>query len=415
MKAILVTIGDEILIGQIIDTNSAWIAEKLNESGIRVQKIISVADDETEIAKGLTEAENQADLIILTGGLGPTKDDITKQCLANFLGTTLELDNIILKQVESYFLKRGQAMPKANKGQALVLKGGIAVANQNGTAPGLWFQKNEKVFISMPGVPYEMKAMMEENFLPMITQHFNTPFIYHKTVLTQGIGESSLMEIIEDWENELLQNQIKLAYLPQPGIVRLRLTGIGNNRFEVKEKVEKAINQLHKIIPNYIWGFNKQTLPEVVGELLKKHQFTLATAESCTGGFIAHNITLIPGCSAYYLGSVVSYHNNAKQGMLEVSEQNLKQFGAVSKQVVEQMALGVKKQFNSDFSVATSGIAGPDGGTTAKPVGTVWIAVATPKKVISEVFNFGTQRELNIRKATWQGLNMLRKAIIELV
>ena len=411
MKAVIITIGDEILIGQVVDTNSAWLAEELTQLGIKVHRIYSISDSREEILNALDDAGKIADLVIVTGGLGPTKDDITKQCFAEFFNTTLELDNDILNFVKSYFNQRGEEMPKANEGQALVPKGGIAIKNKNGTAPGMWYEKDKAVFISLPGVPYEMKALMEENFFPMIAEHFNTPKIFHKTVLTQGIGESSLMEIIADWENSLAEENMKLAYLPQPGMVRLRITATGNQLEELKQKVEEKVDALKAIIPEFIWGFDKQKLEEVIGSKLTECKKTLATAESCTGGYIAHLITSIGGSSSYFLGSVLSYANEVKMEQLQVSPVALQVHGAVSKQVVEQMALGVKKNLKADYAIATSGIAGPTGGSEEKPVGTVWIAIATPTKVFSEKFMFGNHRERNIRKTALQALNMLRKEI----
>ena len=264
----------------------------------------------------------------------------------------------------------------------------------------------------MPGVPYEMKALMEEDFLPMIKSYFKTPFLYKRTILTQGIGESSLMELIEDWENSLASENIKLAYLPQPGMVRLRLSSSSGEKEEIQQKVNSKIEELKKIIPEFIWGGEKQTLEEVVGLELNHRNQTLSTAESCTGGYIAHLITSISGSSQYFFGSIVSYANEVKQNSLDVSPVAIKVHGAVSKQVVEQMAKGVKTKLNTDFSIATSGIAGPLGGTSEKPVGTVWIAVSGPKRTISEKFNFGNHRTRNIRKTALQALNMLRKEIL---
>jgi len=412
MKAIIITIGDEILIGQIIDTNSAWIAGKLYEIGIKIHKIISISDDANEILETLKLANHQADLVLVTGGLGPTKDDITKQCFSKYFNTELVLDEAILKIVESYFINRGDKMPKANIGQALVLKDGKAIANKNGTAPGIWIEKDKTVFISMPGVPYEMKALMEDDFLPLIKSHFNTPNIYHKTILTQGIGESSLMELIEDWEKSLSKKNIKLAYLPQPGMVRLRLNVFGDDKLKIENDVNEKIEELKSIIPNYVWGEGTQTLEEEVGKILLNKNKTLSTAESCTGGYIAHLLTSISGSSAYYLGSIISYANEVKQSALKVSPLAIQVHGAVSQQVVEQMAKGARLQLKTDFSIATSGIAGPSGGVKEKPVGTVWIAISGPKRTISEVFNFGNHRTRNIRKTALQALNMLRKEIL---
>lgn len=413
MFAEIITIGDEILIGQIIDTNSAWIAQQLNQYGIRVKQITSITDEKEHIIQSLEDARKRADLVITTGGLGPTKDDITKGTLAEYFNKPLVMDNEVLEDVKTLFGSRGVEMPEVNKYQAMVPEGCTVIRNQNGTAPALWIEDNEQVFVSLPGVPYEMKAMMSEQILPSIKNHFKAPSFYHRTILTQGIGESNLMEVIMKWESELATEDIKLAYLPSPGTVRLRLSAIGNQT-DIERKVDKKVAELYQLIPEYIFGEGTQTLYSVVGDLLKERNFTVGTAESCTGGYIAHLITSVAGSSAYFEGSIVSYSNEIKNKELSVGNDLLKEYGAVSEPVVRAMAEGAKKKLNTTFAIATSGIAGPDGGTDEKPVGTVWIAVSGPHRTIAQKFNFGNNRERNIRKSALQGLSMLRKEIFEI-
>lgn len=413
MFAEIITIGDEILIGQIIDTNSAWIAQQLNQYGIRVKQITSITDEKEHIIQSLEDARKRADLVITTGGLGPTKDDITKGTLAEYFKKPLVMDNEVLEDVKTLFGSRGVEMPEVNKYQAMVPEGCTVIRNQNGTAPALWIEDNGQVFISLPGVPYEMKAMMSDQLLPMIKDHFKTPSFYHRTILTQGIGESNLMEIIMKWESELATEDIKLAYLPSPGTVRLRLSAIGDQT-EIQRKVDKKVAELYQLIPEYIFGEGTQTLYSVIGDLLKERNFTVGTAESCTGGYIAHLITSVAGSSAYFEGSIVSYSNEIKNKELSVDNNLLKEYGAVSEPVVRAMAEGAKEKLQTTFAIATSGIAGPDGGTEEKPVGTVWIAVSGPSRTIAQKFNFGNNRERNIRKSALQGLSMLRKEIFEI-
>lgn len=414
MRAVIITIGDEILIGQVVDSNSAWIATELTSLGFEVYQIWSISDKRDEILESLKRGSEIADLVILTGGLGPTKDDITKDTLAEFFGVELEHREDILKQVASHFEQKGMEMPPANKGQALVPKGAKAIKNYNGTAPATWHEHFDTVFISLPGVPYEMKAMMKEELLPMIADHFNTPDIFHKTVWTQGIGESSLMDIIADWEESLESEGLKLAYLPQPGMVRLRITAIGEGIENLKKKVDEKIEELEEIIPEYIFGYEKDKLEELIGEELKRLNLTLSTAESCTGGYIAHLITSIPGSSAYFEGSVVSYANAVKTEVLGVNSDDIDKYGAVSEEVVTQMAKGVQKHLSTDTAISTSGVAGPDGGTDEKPVGTVWIGVAVKDKIITKKVQFGSHRFRNIRMSALEGLNMLRKELKKL-
>lgn len=413
MFAEIITIGDEILIGQIVDTNSAWIAQQLNQAGILVNQITSISDTKEHITKALDEARERASLVLMTGGLGPTKDDITKKTLVNYFDSELVINEEILEWVKEIFNRFNVPMPEVNKYQAAVPDKCTPLMNRNGTAPGMWFEDNGTVFVSMPGVPYEMKGLMEHEVLPRVKNHFQTPDIFYKTILTQGIGESSLMELITDWENSLDQYNIKLAYLPSAGIVRLRLSILNATDPSIELVLNKKVEELLEIIPEYVFGFGTDKLETVVGRLLEENRKTMSTAESCTGGYIGHLITSIPGSSHYYNGSVVSYANSAKTDLLQVDQSDLDRVGAVSEEVVLQMAKQVRENLNTDYSIATSGIAGPDGGTDEKPVGTVWIAVSGPNRTIAQKYSFGNNRERNIRRSAVTGLNMLRKEILK--
>jgi len=413
VKAEIITIGDEILIGQITDTNSAWIAQRLNEIGVNICQITSIPDNKKHIYNALNDAQTRADLILITGGLGPTRDDITKEALCEYFNTTLRFDNETYKRIESYFNTRGFPMLEVNRKQAEVPEICTLIQNEYGTAPGMWFEKNEKVYISMPGVPYEMKAMMKKTLLDKIKKHFNPPVIIHKTILTQGIGESFLAEKINDWECNLPAN-VKLAYLPSPGIVRLRVSANGDNKKELSELVSDQVKNLERLIKEYIYGYDTDTMEEIIGRLLRNHNKTISIAESCTGGYIAHLITGISGSSDYFKGGVITYSNEIKMNMLGVSKESLEKYGAVSESVVKQMAGGVKQKFNTDYAIATSGIAGPSGGTKEKPVGTVWIALATPAGIIAKKNVFGNNRERNIRRSALASLNMLRKELLNI-
>jgi len=411
MKAHIVTIGDEILIGQILDSNSKWLAELLNLAGIKVHQITSISDNPEHIKDTLKQSIGKYDLVIMTGGLGPTKDDLTKQTLADFFETELVYYKEVDERVRNLLALRGIDANEMNKSQAYLPKDAQIFENNNGTASGMWFEKENTVTISMPGVPFEMKNMFEKEILPAIKQRFATQSIYYKTVMTQGVVESHLAMRIRDWENNL-PPFIKLAYLPQPGIVRLRLTAQGDDRQLLENAVTEEINKLHQLLPNEIFGYDDITLEEVVGTLLQEKKATLATAESCTGGYVAHLITSIPGSSNYFKGAVVSYANEIKSEILGVDKTILEEKGAVSQEVVEQMATHVKSKFNTDYGIGISGIAGPSGGTPEKPVGTVWIAIATPNNVFSQKFLFGEHRGRNIRRSALQALNMLRIEII---
>ncbi|MFW5757586.1 MAG: competence/damage-inducible protein A [Bacteroidota bacterium] len=408
----IISIGDELLIGQVVNTNSTWLAETLNLAGIDVRQITAVADNSNEILRALKEAENRADVILMTGGLGPTKDDITKTVLCDFFEDSLLLNEKVLDNVRDFFQKKGVNLTKLNEDQALVPSKAVVLHNPVGTAPGLLFRKKNKVFVAMPGVPYEMKYLTEKYVIPQLQKLNKGQIIIHKTILTQGLGESFLAEKIDPWVRNLPFN-IKLAYLPSPGIVRLRLTAHGDNLQTMNALLNKKVEDLKKIIPWYFWGIDKDKLEEVTGKLLNKFKATLATAESCTGGYIAHRITGIAGSSDYFNGSVVAYSNQVKMDILNVKEETLNQFGAVSKQVAEQMASGAKKMLHATYAIATTGIAGPGGGTDEKPVGTVWISIDGPNGVESKKFTFGDQRDRNIIRTGNAALGMLRNYLVK--
>ncbi len=410
----IITIGDEILIGQIVDTNSAWIAQHLNNVGIKIYQITSVSDKHEHILQALSDAQNRAGLVIITGGLGPTKDDITKNVLCEYFETKLVLSEKSLENIKFLLKQRGiTEINKNNREQAMVPENCKLLTNSEGTAPGMWFEKQDTIFVSIPGVPFEMKTLMLNHILPKLKTKFNSKVIVHKVVMTQGSFEAKLAEILEEWEEGLKEKNIKLAYLPQPGIIRLRLSAEGENEEQIRKNIEEEIEKLNKIIPEYIYGYDEEKIEESVGKIAKQYNKTISTAESCTGGNIAQLLTSVPGSSLYFTGSVVAYSNEIKQNILKVPENDIIKYGAVSKQVVEKMATGIMKLYNTDYSIATSGIAGPDGGTNEKPVGTTWIAVCSNNKVISESFLFGDNRERNIRKTSVTALNMLRKLIIK--
>lgn len=418
MRAGILTIGDEILIGQITNTNSVWIAQQLNLIGLQVTYMTTVSDDDVEITKALKETSDRVDFVFITGGLGPTKDDITKKTLANFFETELILDEAVLKDVRSFFVKRGREISQINKDQALIPKGCRVIKNKSGTAPGMWMTKNNVHFIAMPGVPYEMKGMMLAEILPAITSEFKLPHLYHKTVLTQGIGESTLAELIEKWEDSLAVKHIKLAYLPQPGMVRLRLSTNGDNKALLEKTVEEEIKKLVAHIQEYVFGYENYgeempSIEKVTSELLRERKQTLSIAESCTGGYVSSLFTAIPGSSDVFKGSVVPYNNVAKHELLKVDNSVFETVGAVSKECVIALAENAITKFHSDFSIAVSGVAGPSGGTPEKPVGFVWIAVSNGKKTLAKSFQFGDDRQRNIVMTASAAINFLRKFILK--
>lgn len=414
MKAEVITIGDEILIGQTIDTNSAWLGEQLHLIGVRLNRIVTISDTPEAIRESIVDSFNRADLILMTGGLGPTQDDVTKETLADYFGTTLERNQAVLDEIDSYFASKGLQMLESNRGQADLPKAAKILRNTRGTAMGMWFEKDGKVLISMPGVPYEMKGIMRDHGLQMLREFFPTKTILHQTIQTQGIGESFLAEKINDWETALRNDGISLAYLPSPGLVKLRLSAYAENgnKEAISQLMDSYIVELERRVPDYIFGREKDTVATAIQHLFQSRGLTLAAAESCTGGLIAHEITSNAGSSAHFLGSIVSYSNEAKVAVLNVKVDTLKNYGAVSEEVVREMAEGAKHKLNSDFAIATSGVAGPDGGTEEKPVGTVWVSIAGPKKTLAKCLNLGRSRERNIRISMLTALNWLRQEIL---
>ncbi|HZL11171.1 MAG TPA: competence/damage-inducible protein A [Prolixibacteraceae bacterium] len=412
MKAELITIGDEILIGQIVDTNSAWMGQQLNLHGIEVYQVTSVHDSHEHILKAIAEAEGNADLVLITGGLGPTKDDITKKVLCDYFQTELVYHPEVFEHVRSLLSSRSVIVNQMNSDQALLPASCTVLHNSAGTASGMWFERNNTIFVSMPGVPFEMEAIMTEEVFPRLEKLGNTQSIVHKTILTSGLPESMLAEKIEQWESAL-PDFIKLAYLPSPMMVRLRLSGYGTDQSALEAEIEQQVRKLMMIIPESIFGFDDENMGIVIGRMLVQSSKTLAIAESCTGGNIAHFLTSNSGSSAYFKGGVVAYSNEIKNRLLDVPMELIETYGAVSPQVAEAMALGAQKVLNADYSIATTGIAGPDGGTEDKPVGTVWIAVAGPSGVKSKKYVFRHNRERNIIRTTHTSLNMLRTFITE--
>lgn len=413
MNAEIITIGDEILIGQILDSNSKWIATELNKIGISVYQITSIQDDKQHILKAVREAQLNADIVIVTGGLGPTKDDITKLTLAEYFNDELVLNNEVLNDIRQMFAKIKYPFTEINKNQALVPSKCTVLKNYYGTAPGMWFNDNQKVVVSLPGVPNEMKGLMTERVIPKLKNTFKLPFIVHKTILTYGMGESMVAERIEDWENNL-PNFIKLAYLPAYGKLRLRLTAKGDNLERLERGIDMQVQSLVNIIPDIIEGFDENdSLEVVIGRILKEKKESLATAESCTGGNIAKIITSVAGSSNYFLGSIVAYQAFVKINELNVDEEIIANHSVVSAQVAEAMAKGIRKKFNSDYAIATTGNAGPTTDLTDKTVGTVFIAIASENGIISQEFNFGKPREKVIERASIKALEMLKKEILK--
>ena len=412
MNAEIITIGDEILIGQIVDTNSAYISKELNKIGVSVFQITSTKDDKSHILEALENAEKHADLVILTGGLGPTKDDITKKTLAEYFDDTLVLNNEVIahiKHIWKTYIK--QPLLQVNLDQALVLSKAKVLMNQSGSAPGMWIENNTTVFVSLPGVPFEMKALMQNEVLPRLSEEFKLPFILHKTVLTYGLGESVIADRISDWENNLPKN-IKLAYLPNLGRVRLRLSSKGFDKALVYESINTEIEKLVPQISDVFVGFEEDSsIEQIIGNQLMKSNTTLAVAESCTGGRIGAQFTANAGASVYFKGGLIAYNTTIKTQILGVRKDVIKKYSVVSVEVAKAMALGVQKLFNSDYAVATTGNAGPTKGDSDAEVGTVCIAIATPKHVFSKQFTFGKQRERITTKAVHMALTLLQKEI----
>ena len=407
VKAEIITIGDEILYGQTLDTNSHWISGKLDLINIKVFQKTTIGDTKEHILSSLADAESRADIIFITGGLGPTNDDLTKPCLAEYFGADLILNEEALEEIKTLFNRAGRTMTIMNEKQAELPANCTKITNTMGTAPGMWFEERGKIFISMPGVPYEMKAMMEKTILPSLKSRFLKEVIFHKIVRTVGVPESRLAEAIKDWENQLPNNQ-KLAYLPTMGQVKLRITGTGSDQSKVEDEVMESVKTLIPLIEQHIYGYDSDELAEVLGKTLKASGATLATAESCTGGQVAAAITAIPGSSSYFKGSIIAYDNEVKKSQLQVNARDIDEYGAVSEQVVKQMAENVRDVLGTDIGLATSGVAGPTGGTPEKPVGTIWMAYADDNQTVAKKWNFTKDRNLNIQFATIFALNLLR-------
>ncbi len=415
INASIITIGDELLIGQTIDTNSAWIAQELNKIGVWVRRRVAVGDVWDDIWKALDEEGSQSEIIIITGGLGPTADDITKPLLCKYFGGKLVIDEKVLEHVKYLFEKvfrRPGPMLERNLKQAEVPDTCTVLHNARGTAPGMLFKKERKIFISLPGVPHEMKGLMSNEVIPRLKESFDMPAIVHRTACTFGQGESFIAELLKDFEASLPAH-IKLAYLPNYGMVKLRLTSIGENKEAAEKELAPWFEKLQIVVKEFLTSNEDEGLEVIVGKILKAKNKTMATAESCTGGYIAHLITSVAGASAYYKGSVVSYANEIKENILDVQHDTLVTVGAVSEETVRQMVKAVIGKLKVDYAVATSGIMGPDGGSEEKPVGTVWIAVGNKQKVEAKQFNFRFDRTRNITITAGNALNFLRKFILE--
>ncbi len=410
IKATIITIGDEILIGQIVDTNSVSIAKRLNEAGITVAEKISIGDDAAQIEATLKRAHTQSQIVIITGGLGPTKDDITKHTLARIFSSQLIEDKAVAEHVEKMLAVRGIAFNALNRSQALVPECCTVLFNHHGTAPGMWFEEGDHVTISLPGVPFEMEHLMDD-VMPRLKAHYSLHANIHRTMITSGIAESILAERIAEWE-DALPKRVKLAYLPSPNIVRLRLsTYDSEDGVAARNEIDELFSQLYKIIPDNIVGYEDASVQQLVHQLLTERGKTLAVAESCTGGTIASRFTAMAGSSAYFLAGVVAYANEAKRDILGVNYDDIMRYGAVSEQVARQMAEGARHTTGADYAIATTGIAGPSGGTAEKPVGTVWIAVSTPERTIATMRPSGTDRGQIINRASAYAIEMLYKEL----
>jgi nicotinamide-nucleotide amidase len=413
INASIITIGDELLIGQVIDTNSAWMAQELNRVGITVTKRIAVGDDADEIWNALDMENKNADVVLITGGLGPTSDDITKQLLCKYFSGNMIVNKAALENVKYLFEKiYHKPISDVIYKQAEVPDVCEVLQNKRGSAPGMIFQKNGTVFISMPGVPYEMQGIMED-VIPYLEKRFEFPAIIHRTILTAGIGESSLAEIIKNFEAQLPE-EIRLAYLPAYGMVRLRLTTSGFDKIKTEKLINDQFNELKKLVKDYTVTDEDETMQQVLGKLLLKNKKTISTAESCTGGAIASLITSVPGASAYFEGSIVSYSYEIKEMLLDVKKETLEKYGAVSEEVVKEMLSGLLNKMETDYGIAVSGIMGPDGGTPEKPVGTVWIAVGNKERQVAQKLKQRFERQKNVEVTAVMALNMMRKFVLEL-
>lgn len=407
ITAEILSIGDEILFGQTLDTNSHWISRKLDQIGVRVVRKSTIGDNEQDILKAFEKAESKADIILITGGLGPTDDDLTKPTLAKYFNTDLVMNEQWLDVITQYFEERNRKLLDVNRDQALLPANSTMLPNPRGTAPGMWFHEGNKIFVSLPGVPMEMKYLIEHEVIPRLKEIHELPVIYHKIIRTIGIGESTLADILKGWANEL-PGHIKLAYLPELAEVKLRLTAIGENRDKLANEVSKQVDKLINKAGKYIYGYDNTSIEQVVSSLLKEKKLSLSIAESCSGGYASHLITSLPGSSTFYKGAVIAYSNEIKENILQVPHSILTQYGAVSEQTVVEMAKNVRKCFNTDVGLAISGIAGPDGGTKEKPVGTIWICADVKNSVKTKKLHYNRERMMNIKASSKALLNLLR-------
>jgi nicotinamide-nucleotide amidase len=412
MKAEIISIGDELLIGQTVNTNASWLGAELSRRGFLIVNGATIPDEEESIVESLSVAQNRSDLVVITGGLGPTKDDITKKVLCDFFETELELHEDVLEKIEEFFTARGREMLEVNRQQAFLPKSARIFENKIGTASGMLFYKNGTLFISLPGVPYEMKHICEDHFFPFLEEEFNTTSLHFETIHVQGIGESFLAERISDIEEEVRSKGYGFAYLPKPGIVRIRISGERSE--ESKEAIRSYLSKIAERLPQYVYTENDGSLAETVGKILKEKKLSVGSVESCTAGRIASEIVSVPGSSAYFMGSILSYTNELKSELVGVDNALFASVGAVSEEVVRQMAENGRKKLGTDYCVSTSGIAGPDGGSDEKPVGTVWIGVAGPDRTITKKFQFGDHRGRNIEKSMLTALNLLRCEILKI-
>ncbi len=410
MQAIIITIGDELLMGDIIDTNRLFITSRLIDKGILIKRAVSVPDDKNEIKEMIQTSLFTADLVIMTGGLGPTKDDVTKSVLCEVFNTSLQQDKKVLENIKQVLSFKNKPLNKRNIEQAYVPLTATVINNNNGTAPGLWFEKDKKILVALPGVPFEMKEMFDNDVLPRIVNRFNPVPLLFKKILLQGISESVLAEKLEAFEQNLPEN-MSLAYMASPGTIKLKLLAKEKDVSILQKEIERQVTILNRYVGEYIFGYDDDTFEGITGNLLKQYHKTLSVAESCTGGNIGRLITSVPGSSGYFNGGVIAYSNDIKKNILGVREETLKKYGAVSNPVVQEMVEGIRNKFNTDFAIAVSGIAGPSGGTNEKPVGTTCIAVAGNHNMFVKKYVFGNVRIRNIQKASFTALHELIKII----